>query len=164
MARVLASTEVDVSVDRAWGVVDDACIEDTHDPVAPADAWIRVARGMAYLQCPWNVITARLRLESWSTVPPNDDRQWSGWGEVDLELPSGVVGVDLVDGGEPGLLALPSPGRYRVRMRWVFNPGAGPFHSPLKGGAPIVMVHEGHGRELEGVDEFCLVQFWLHEE
>ncbi|MGW7468621.1 hypothetical protein ACWGJT_29160 [Streptomyces xantholiticus] len=161
MARLLDSADVEVSVDyRTFGIVDEACRQDTHTPDAPQGSWVQVARGMAYLQCPSEVIRARLRLESWSTTPPSDQSQWSGREDVEVELPSGVLGVHMLTSGwEAEVLVLPSPGRYGLRLHWALNPETGPFYSPFTAG-PALDTPAGHQQRLAGADEFCLAQLW----
>jgi hypothetical protein len=162
MARLLDSAEVEVSVSyRTFGIVDESCRQETHTPDALEGSWVQVARGMVYMQCPSAVIRARLRLESWSTTPPPDQAQWSGSEEVEMELPSGVLEVHELTGGQEGaVIVLPSPGRYRLRLHWALNPETGPFYSPFKDGPAVVETPSGHEQKLAGVDEFCLGQLW----
>ncbi|WP_455358560.1 hypothetical protein [Streptomyces sp. SYSU K21746] len=114
MARLIGSAEVETAIDYGtWGLVDEACLADTHTPDAPSGSWIQVARGMAYLQCPSAVVDVRVRLESWTTAPPPDPARWSGSAEAEVELPSGELGIHTVDGGWDlaGDLPFAVPGR-----------------------------------------------------
>ncbi|CAM5724298.1 hypothetical protein SVIOM74S_09750 [Streptomyces violarus] len=78
--------------------------------------WL-LAPGMVYLQVPQQVIRASVGLESWSTVPPANDAQWSGAEDVEVQLPGGELALETIDGGQKEVpLILPSPGLYR--MRW----------------------------------------------
>ncbi|WP_405780072.1 hypothetical protein [Streptomyces sp. NBC_00859] len=160
MAKLRDWAEVEVGPDyRTFGIVDEACAQETHTPDAPEGSWLRAARGMVYLECPGDVITVRLRLEAWSGPPPAAG-QWSGTGEAEVELPSGVLCVDMLTAGwEEAVFTLPKPGHYRVRMLWAFNPEAGPFHSSLTG-ATALDTPPGREEQLAGVDQFCLAQFW----
>jgi hypothetical protein len=70
-----------------------------------------------------------------------------------------VLGVHTLDGGWKEIPAvLPSPGSYRVRLSWAFNPQTGPFYSPLQSGP--LETPPGHDEQLAGVDQFCLAQVW----
>ena len=162
MARSIDPSQVETTLSYSTlGFVDEACLSDTHEPDAPEGGWIRVARGMAYLKCPPSVIRARVRLESWTTVPPPETAQWSGSAEADVELPSGVLGIFTWDGGWQELTAtLPSPGLYRLQLYWALNPENGPFYSPLRSGIGLLETPAGHEQELAGVDQFCLARVW----
>ncbi len=116
---------------------------------------------MVYLQVPPQVIRAFVRLESWSTTPPKNTDQWSGTEEVEVELPGGELGLETIDDGrEDTPLILPSPGLYRMRWHWIFNPERGPFTSPLAGGRSVLPTTQGHEEELNGRDQYCLVRIW----
>lgn len=116
---------------------------------------------MVYLQVPPQVIRASLRLESWSTVPPVSIAQWSGAEDVEVQLPSGDLALETIDGGQTAVpLILPSSGLYRMRWQWVFSRAGGPFTSPLAGSREPLFVPPGHEEKLAGVDQYCLVQIW----
>ena len=162
MTRLIGSSQVETLASYGTlGFVDEACLSDTYDPDASEDSWLAVARGMAYLKCSSSVIRVRVRLESWTTVPPAESAQWSGSAEVDVVLPSGVLGVFTWDGAWKELTAtLPSPGLYRLQLYWALNPEAGPFYSPLRSGSGALEAPAGHEQELTGVDQFCLARVW----
>lgn len=91
----------------------------------------------------------------------SDEAQWSGVGEVDVELPSGVLGVFTLDGDWQELsVRPPSTGLFRLRMHWALNPEKGPFYSPFPGDSSVAESAPGPEPELAGVEEFCLVQAW----
>jgi hypothetical protein len=161
MARLIDSAEVVTGVAyRALGVVDEACRDQMHTP-GPVERWVQVARGMAFLQCASAVIEARVRVECWSTKPGSPEGAWSGVEEVEVVLPSGVLGVATVTGGwEEVPVVLPSGGLYGVRWSWAVNGARGPFYSPLPGDVAELSAPPGHEAGLEGVEQFCLVQVW----
>ncbi|MET9768635.1 hypothetical protein [Streptomyces sp. NPDC006415] len=58
-------------------------------------------------------------------------------------------------------MVLPSPGTYRTRWQWAFNPDAGPFTSPLDDCFGEALDSPGgHEDALDGADQFILVQMW----
>jgi len=144
---------------RLFGLVDTTV--DTYSPNADRANWLLSAPGMVYLQVPPQVIRASVRLESWSTVPPKDTAQWSGTEEVEVELPEGDLALETIDCGQEEVpLILPSPGLYRMRWHWIFNRERGPFTSPLAGSRAPLPTPPGHEEELNGKDQYCLVQIW----
>ncbi|MER6409088.1 hypothetical protein ABZ918_33885 [Streptomyces viridosporus] len=91
---------------RIFGLVDTTV--DTYSPNADRANWLLSAPGMVYLQVPPQVIRASVRLESWSTVPPASDAQWSGVEDVEVQLPGGDLALETIDGGRKEIpLALP---------------------------------------------------------
>jgi len=144
---------------RIFGLVD--ATVDTYSPNADYAKWLVSAPGMVCLQGPPQVIPAVVRLESWSTVPPKNTAQWSGTEEVEVELPGGELALETIDDGkEDAPLILPSPGLYRMRWHWIFNPEMAPFTSPLAGGRKVLPKTPGHEEELTGRDQYCLVHIW----
>ncbi len=144
---------------RIFGLVDTSV--DTYSPHTDRTNWLLSAPGMVYLQVPPQVIRASVRLESWSTVPPANDAQWSGTEDVDVELPGGDLALETIDGGQTEVpLILPSSGLYRMRWRWIFNHAGGPFTSPLAGPREPLPMPPGHEEKLNGADQYCLVQIW----
>lgn len=144
---------------RIFGLVDTSV--DTYSPNADRANWLLSAPGMVYLQIPPQVIRASVRLESWSAVPPKDTAKWSGTEEVEVELPGGDLALETIDDGQKKVpLILPSPGLYRMRWHWIFNPERGPFTSPLTGSRSPLPAMPGHEKELKGKDQYCLVQIW----
>ncbi len=122
--------------------------------------WLRSAPGMVYLQVPPQVIEAVIRLESWSTLPPEKDAQWFGREEVEVELPGGDIAIHTIDGGmQQAPLILPSPGLYKMRWQWMLNGETGPFTSPI-GGTRTLCIPQGQREELDGKDQYCLIQIW----
>ncbi|MGW8485833.1 hypothetical protein [Streptomyces sp. NPDC055886] len=122
--------------------------------------WLLPGPGVVFLQTPREVGTVRMRLESWSAEPPPSPGPWAGWEEVEVSFPDGHLGIQTVaSGGRDTDLVLPSPGTYRTRWQWAFNPDAGPFTSPLDGsfGQPLDNPG-GHEDALNGADQFILVQ------
>ncbi|MFG2292512.1 hypothetical protein [Streptomyces sp. NPDC048603] len=160
MSRLLDSCQTTVSPSyRIFGLVDTSV--DTYSPHADRARWLLSAPGMVYLQVPPQVIRASVRLESWSTVPPASDAPWSGSEEVEVELPGGDLALETVDGGQRELpLILPSPGLYGMRWQWTFNREGGPFTSPLEGLPEPLPMPTGHEEELNGADQYCLIQIW----
>ncbi|MFE1260027.1 hypothetical protein ACFW5X_05825 [Streptomyces albogriseolus] len=72
-----------------------------------------------------------------------------------MELPGGDLALATIDGGQKEVpLILPSFGLYRMRWRWIFNPVGGAFTSPLR--EPLLVPL----RNLNGADQYCLVQIW----
>jgi hypothetical protein len=159
LSRLLDAFEKAVSPSyRLLGLVDASV--DTYSPNADRAKWLLSAPGMVYLQVPSEVIQASIRLESWSATPPENTAQWSGREEVEVELPEAELAIETIDCGLERIpLVLPSPGLYKMRWQWVFNRESGPFTSPLTGGGPLDMP-PGHEDELNGKDQFCLVQIW----
>lgn len=154
MARLIDGREEELSVEDGWMTfVDQALLSDTYHLHEPEDSWIRTAKGMVQLACPWDVITMRVRVESWSTAPPLDTTAWTGSGEADLELPAGeALCIETLDDWREIPVQLPSPGLYRLRASWVLNPETGPYHSPFEAG---VTLETGHEEALRDVDLFC---------
>ncbi|MER6105963.1 hypothetical protein ABT115_27620 [Streptomyces sp. NPDC001832] len=143
---------------RLLGLVDTAV-----DPYGlnPDDVhWLLSVPGLVYLQVPSQVIETVLRLESWSTIPPERDANWFDREEVEVEFPGGDLAIHTIDGGVRQIpLALPSPGLYKMRWQWMFNGERGPFLSPI-GGARALQVPPGQEKELVGKEQYCLVQIW----
>ncbi|GAP52647.1 uncharacterized protein SAZU_7524 [Streptomyces azureus] len=160
LSRLLDAFETVVSPSyRVFGLVDAGV--DTHAPHADRANWLLSAPGMVYLQVPPQVIRASVRLESWSTVPPASDAQWSGAEDVEVELPGGDLALETIDGGQREVpLILPSSGLYRMRWQWIFNRTGGPFTSPLAGCREPLPMPSGHEEKLNGADQYCLVQIW----
>ncbi|MFF9221795.1 hypothetical protein [Streptomyces viridosporus] len=160
MSRLLDVFETVISPSyRIFGLVDE--IVDTYSPNADRANWLLSAPGMVYLQVPPQVIRASVRLESWSTVPPVSDAQWSGVEDVEVQLPGGDLALETIDGGRKKIpLVLPSPGLYGMRWQWIFNREGGPFTSPLTGRREPLLMPPGHEDELNGKDQYCLVQIW----
>ncbi|MDQ8704867.1 hypothetical protein RCO28_20570 [Streptomyces sp. LHD-70] len=78
-----------------------------------------------------------------------------------MELPEGELAIATIDSGSTEIpLVLPSPGTYRMRWQWAFNPERGPFTSPLEGPREDLEMPPGHEGELNDRDQFCLVQIW----
>ncbi len=114
---------------------------------------------MVYLQVPPQVVNASVRLECWSSIPPEKDANWFGREEVEVELPGGDLRIVTIDGGmEEAPLVLPSPGLYKMRWHWMFNSERGPFASPLSW--HTLQIPPGADEELDGRDQYCLVQIW----
>ncbi|MFC7307924.1 hypothetical protein ACFQVC_27315 [Streptomyces monticola] len=144
---------------RLLGLMDDSVPPD--NPEGDNSKWLLPGPGFVELQVPSEVISAFVRLESWSAAPPVPAGPWAAGEEVDLEFPSGDLALYTIDGGRHEVaLSLPSPGVHRTRWQWVFNPDNGPYHSPLDGSWSVLEAPAGHGRELNGHDQFCLVQIW----
>ncbi|MGW5134736.1 hypothetical protein [Streptomyces sp. NPDC004135] len=160
MSRLLDFDETTVSPSyRIFGLVDTSI--DTYAPHADRSQWLLSAPGMVYLQVPPQVIRASVRLESWSTVPPPSDVEWSGTEEVEVELPGGDLALETIDGGQKeSPLILPSAGLYRMRWQWIFNPAGGPFTSPLAGTGEPLPAPLRHEEKFNGADQYCLVQIW----
>ncbi|MFD6879053.1 MULTISPECIES: hypothetical protein [unclassified Streptomyces] len=142
---------------RLLGLVDTAV-----DPCAPdaSDSnWLLPAPGMVYLQVPPQVVRMALRLESWSTRPPEPGGDWFGREEVEVEFPGCDLDLVTIDCGRTDIpLILPSPGSYGMRWQWMFNSEEGPFVSPLSWQTlEIPPVREV---EFDGADQYCLVQIW----
>ncbi|GGT49239.1 hypothetical protein GCM10010256_01850 [Streptomyces coeruleorubidus] len=121
LSRLLDYFETAVSPSYCtFGLVDTSV--DTYSPYADRTNWLLSAPGMVYLQVPQQVIRASVRLESWSTVPPANDAQWSGAEDVEVELPGGELALETIDGGQKEVpLILPSPGLYRMRWQSIFR-------------------------------------------
>lgn len=160
MSRLLDSCETTVSPSyRLFGLVDTSV--DTFTPDSDRSNWLLSAPGMVYLQVPPEVINTFIRLESWSTAPHVPPARWSGREEVEVALPEGELGIATIDNGvEETDLVLPSPGTYKMRWQWAFNPERGPFTSPLAGPRNPLEKPAGHEGEMNGKDQFCLVQIW----
>lgn len=159
MSRLLDAYETVVSPSyRLFGLVDTTVDAYGLDP--DNEHWLLSVPGLVYLQVPSQVIEAVVRLESWSTLPPERDARWFGREEVEVELPGGDLGIHTIDGGvQPIPLVLPSPGLYKMRWQWMFNGERGPFLSPI-GGARVLQIPPGQEKELAGKEQYCLVQIW----
>lgn len=162
MGRLLDSCDTTVSASyRLFGLFDMTMGAETFDAAADMTNWLLPGPGLVYLQVPDQVGRTVVRLESWSTPPVLPPGQWAGREEAEVELPEGELGLQTVDGGLVQIpLVLPSPGTYRMRWQWVFNPDAGPFTSPLEGHSEVLAKQSGHEAALRGEDQFCLVQIW----
>ncbi|MFE7570623.1 hypothetical protein ACFU76_27270 [Streptomyces sp. NPDC057539] len=158
MSRLLDVFETVVSPSyRLFGLVDTAV--DTYGLDPDNAHWLLSVPGLVYLQVPSQVIEAVVRLESWSTLPPEKDANWFGREEVEVELPGGDLGIHTIDGGVQQVpLILPSSGLYKMRWQWMFNGERGPFTSPLSWRTLQIM--PGREEELDGKDQYCLVQIW----
>jgi hypothetical protein len=132
---------------------------DTYTPDTDNVHWLLSAPGMVYLQVPSQVVTAAVRLESWSAFPPEKDAHWFGREEVEVELPRGNLAIEIIAGGIQNVpLTLPSPGLYRMRWQWMFNSEKGPFISPLSWRTLDIPPRREEG--LGDKDQYCLVQIW----
>ncbi|ROV67031.1 hypothetical protein D3105_18840 [Streptomyces globisporus] len=159
MNRILDTHEMVVSPSyRLFGLMDMSIEpygldpDDTH--------WLLSAPGLIYLQVPSAVIESAVRLESWSSKPPESHANWFGREEVEVELPTGEIGIHTIDGGVQDIpLILPSAGLYEMRWQWMFNGDRGPFLSPI-GGARALPIPPGQEGGLKGKDQYCLVQMW----
>lgn len=167
MANLLSSEYFEQTLGPAtFGIVDEECAEDAYgpDPIAE-DSWLSADRGMAYSLCPSGVVDLRMRWESWDAEPPEEPGSGGGsWARseaVAVELPSGVLGVDLIDGDwDEAVFSLPAPGTYAMRFSWCFRPRETPYWSPVEGAPDVDAAHAGHEEELAEADAFCRVQFW----
>ncbi|WP_030253905.1 hypothetical protein [Streptomyces violens] len=163
MSRLLDSYEANVSASyRLLGLHDTTMAAETFDDDADRTKWLLPGPGLVYLQTPPEVGTVAIRLESWTTAPSPPPGPWAGREEVEVELPEGELQLQTVDGGMWELpLVLPSPGTYRMRWQWVFNPDIGrSFTSPLKDCFDVLDNPGGHEADLDGQHQFCLVQIW----
>lgn len=162
MGRLLDSCDTTVRASyRLFGLVDMTMGAETFDADADMSNWLLPGPGLVYLQVPSQVGRTVIRLESWSTPPALASGEWAGREEVEVELPEGELGLQTGDGGLVQIpLVLPSPGTYRMRWQWVFNPDTGPFTSPLEGRSEVLATQAGHEGALRGEDQFCLVQIW----
>lgn len=160
MGRLLDVFETTVHPNyRQFGLVDTSV--DTYTPNVDFSEWLLSAPGMVFLQVPSQVIRAPVRLESWSTEPAPVPGPWSGQAEVEVELPTAELGIEVITSGmDPIPLILPSPGTYKMRWHWVFNRENGPFTSPLIPSPGPVETPLGREEELDGEDQYCLVQIW----
>lgn len=161
MARLIGAAVAQISIsDGTLGIVDETCLSDIHHLHEPQGSWVRAAKGMVQVECPWGVITVRARVESWSSAPPADesawDRQWRGRSGAARRWRA----VSLLDGRlvhDPD--GLPSPGLYRLRAHWALNPETGPFYSPFESGV-LLETPSGHEQSLQDTDLYCLMQLW----
>ncbi|MFD5574968.1 hypothetical protein [Streptomyces cadmiisoli] len=162
MGRLLDSCETTVSASyRLFGLVDTTMGSETFDDDADRSKWLLPGPGLVYLQVPSEVGTTAIRLESWTSAPALPPGQWAGCDEVEVDLPEGELGLQTIDGGLREIpLVLPSPGTYRMRWQWVFNPDAGPFTSPLQGRSDVLATPSGDISALGEDDQFCLIQIW----
>ncbi|MGW8569854.1 hypothetical protein [Streptomyces niveus] len=162
MSRLLDVCETTVSPSyRLFGLVDTSMGAETFDHDATRSKWLLPGPGLVYLQVPPQVVKTAIRMESWTTSPALPPGQWAGHEEVEVDLPEGELGLQTVDCGLSEIpLVLPSPGTYRMRWQWVFNPDTGPFTSPLQGCSDVLATPGGHEAALGGEDQFCLVQIW----
>ncbi|PVC94046.1 hypothetical protein DBP12_20070 [Streptomyces sp. CS014] len=159
MSNILGAHEIVVSPSyRLFGLMDTSV-----DPYGldPDDTrWLLSAPGLVYLQVPSAVINSTVRLESWSSKPPENPGKWFGREEVAVEFPTGELEIHTLDGGAQNIpLTLPSAGLYEMRWQWMFNGNRGPFLSPIGGARPLP-VPPGQEGELKGKDQYCLVQIW----
>ncbi|MFH8237715.1 hypothetical protein [Streptomyces sp. NPDC018321] len=142
---------------RVFGLHDTSV--DPYGLEADPTKWLLSAPGLVYMQVPSQVIRAAVRLESWSTPPPEEDARWFGREEVGIRLPGGDLALHTVDGGRQEVpLVLPSPGQYLMRWQWMFNSESGPFTSPLSW--RTLEVPPVRDDRLNGRDLYCLVQIW----
>ncbi|MFI6728666.1 hypothetical protein [Streptomyces atratus] len=163
MGRLLDSCDTTVSASyRLFGLVDTTMGAETFDVDADRSKWLLPGPGLVYLQVPSEVGTTVIRLESWTSAPALPPGQWAGHEEVEVDLPEGELQLQTLDSGVLEIipLVLPSPGRYRMRWQWVFNPDGGPFTSPLEGSSDVLATPGGHEAALGGEDQFCLVHIW----
>ncbi|MEV7660046.1 hypothetical protein AB0O39_38590 [Streptomyces anulatus] len=147
---------------RLFGLVDTAMGAETFDVDVDRSKWLLPGPGLVYLQVPSEVSTTVIRLESWTSTPAQPSGQWAGHEKVEVDLPEGELQLQTLDSGVLEILplVLPSPGKYRMRWQWVFNPDGGPFTSPLEGFSDVLSTPGGHEAALGGEDQFCLVQIW----
>ncbi|EOT03795.2 hypothetical protein [Streptomyces noursei] len=164
MRRLLDSFQTNTSASyRLLGLHDTTMGAETFDADADRTKWLLRGPGLVYLQTPPEVITVAIRLESWTTAPPPPSGPWAGQEEGEVELLEGELQLQTIDCGMEEIpLVLPSPGTYRMRWQWVFNPDIGrTFTSPLKDRFGAVLDNPGgHEADLKGQDQFCLVQIW----
>lgn len=157
----LNAAEVEVTVDYGtFGIVDEACAEDTYNLDAPeGGGWLRTDRGMAYPDLVSNVAFVRVRFESWDSEPPREGT-WARVDEAILEMPSGIVGIEEV-GGEwhEEVFELPQPGLYQIRVAFCVARHKEPIPARAEQAA-IERAWQGHEEELRKVDEYFLIQYW----
>ncbi|SDL39234.1 hypothetical protein SAMN05421806_13331 [Streptomyces indicus] len=78
-----------------------------------------------------------------------------------MDLPEGELRLQAPTAGPWDIpLVLPSPGTYRMRWQWVFNPDLSPITSPLKGCDDALYNPRGHEAAMGDRDQYCLVQVW----
>ncbi|MDG4857009.1 hypothetical protein P8605_02345 [Streptomyces sp. T-3] len=164
MGRLLDSYETTVSASyRLLGLHDTTMGAETFDDDADRSNWLLPGPGLVYLQTPPEVGTVAIRLESWTTAPAPPTGPWAGQEEVEVDLPEGELRLQAPTAGPWEIpLVLPSPGAYRMRWQWVFNPDVGrTFTSPLEGcfGDPLDNPG-GHEAAMGEQHQYCLVQIW----
>ncbi|MEU4654813.1 hypothetical protein AB0G32_12815 [Streptomyces sp. NPDC023723] len=158
MSKLLDAFDAHVSPSyRTFGLYD--TLVDPSGLPANSESWLLSAPGLVYMQVPAQVIRVTVRLESWSTLPSEEEARWFGREEVDVRFPGGDLAIHTVDGGRQDVpLILPSPGLYRMRWQWMFNSESGPFVSPLSW--RTLEVPAAQDERLNDADQYCLVQMW----
>lgn len=146
MASLLSADQAEVIVSRHLvGIMDGGA--DLRDQVA-LESWLNAGESRVFLRTEEDALHATLRFEVWDDVAVFDEREWSRSDVIELHMPTGRIGADQIDAGfSPPLFALPSPGRYRVRVavREEPEPPAAPDTPDWEWPEPVVVV---------------LLQFW----
>jgi hypothetical protein len=124
------SGDVLVIVDyRRVGLVDATC--DEEKPPAPHKIghWLGTTIGNLYIENIDDAVVfdGHMRLETWDGPAEFDPGDWQRSDVVEVDLPSGVVGVDQITmGWQPEIYRLPEGRVWHTRVAWRADPPASP--------------------------------------
>lgn len=155
MAPLQTRREIDVVVDhRLVGLVDQAADRTTPTPAPHSwGGWFSVGPGAVYLESDEDILYARLLLEAWDSAPAFDPAGWDRHGEAEVDLPSGVLDVDMIAaGGTSAVFTVPFAGRWHVRLAWT--------ESPRDFGEDVDLDEEDEVDDLTEPEARALLQFW----
>ncbi|MEU3982459.1 hypothetical protein AB0F77_20560 [Streptomyces sp. NPDC026672] len=153
---LLSRRELDVTVDHCrFGLLDMAAAATVSPPHPAAGAgWVAAGPCVIYIETTDDVLRARLSLEVWDGPAAINAAHWPDYEHVRLDLPSGRFGVDEIAAGwEPDVFALPSAGRWQVRIARREGAVWLPVTAPT-GYAPTEDPSE------KDVGAYYLLQFW----
>jgi hypothetical protein len=112
-----SSAEVDVIV--AYHLVGfyDGEVDETVP--TPRETWVGVGTSAVLFRSAEDIYLARIRFESWDGPAPADDASWPLSESAALYLPSGVLSIHEIDGGNrPRVFTVGPPGHYSMRLGW----------------------------------------------
>jgi hypothetical protein len=103
---------------------DPDAVEDALDDAIDSGRYVGAAGGLVDIMTPVADSTGTpVTVEEWATEPPDDRGDWDHEVDLDLDLPSGRVEVQLTTGQiEDGVVTLTAAGARRLRVSARFAP------------------------------------------
>lgn len=130
MPTLTDSARVLVTIDyRRVGILDVTCDGGPKPPFeGMSGPWLATTPGNVYLHNVDDevVFDGHLRLETWDGPADFDPSDWQRSEVIEMDLPSGVLGIDQITmGRQSDVYRLPA-GRWRTRLAWRTDPPAAP--------------------------------------
>ncbi len=135
MATLINSNEVQVVVDyRLVGLLDVTC-DDGGKPPSPHTLghWIATTHGNVSIEDidERPAVSGPMRLEAWDGPAEFDPTGWLRHDVIEMDLPSGMLGVDSLTAGKiPKVYQLPAGKRWYTRLAWRTVPRSDPSRLP----------------------------------